>query len=784
MSSLKFETLAADTYRRAATFLPQLLGPRLSGAVGDGYWIDDHRYFFCVSDIAGGQQRLAPSIVDARSGRVSPVLSVEALAALITRSGETEVLPAHLAAAQYDMPDADTLVVILGPDAFHIALAGPALVKTETFEPVPALHAPDGRLSCFLQDHDLWVRDRASGEARRLTSDGEAHHAYGAMPESGTAPLAARQSRMPAGLWSRDSQWFATHRIDERSLPEGALVEHVPAGNRRPAARIFKVRGPDADPPKTEFLAIHLPSGRVVRAAERLVASQAYSPFMFRQCWFTDECLYFFEWDRFSSAVALVAMDLGSGALRTVLAETAESGWIDLTANLLAQPMVQPLHGSGELIWYSQADGRGHLYLHDLASGALKHRITEGPWVVREIVHVDEAARRILFLASGFDGDRDPIQRRLCRVGFDGGGFETIFAADGDLAVKPNPVSGVDQLKPARPSYAPSGASADGRYVAASLGAVDLATRTLVIDTVTGEALEIARLNIDALWSAPKPELFEAVAADGVTRLVGAMFFPSDFDATKSYPLVDFIYPGPQTNWLTRRFPSVHGAQMQSVAELGLVGILLETRGMPGRDRAFHHAGKGRLLEPQLSDHAAVIAQLCERHAFLDLNRVGMFGMSGGGHATARAMFDYPELFKVGVALCGNHDNRNYVGTWLDRYGARPGDPERDAQANVTVAHKLMGKLLLIHGDMDDNVHPGHTLALSAALIAAGKDFDQLILPGVTHAVLSESPYAIQRIWSYFVRHLLGVEPPADFKLEWTAQGAAANRAMMLRDLA
>jgi len=784
MNTTSVERMTAERFQKAAAFLPQHVAPKLSGMVHGGYWIDDHRFFFCVSDVVEGIQRRVPSIANSTSGQVGPVLPIEALVDLIAARFGKPVSVADLASADYEMPDARTLVVMLGLDVFQVDLRGPTLVWASKLEPVMQLRSPDGLYACVLDGHDVAVKELASGATRRLTIDGEAWYAYGAMPESGPQPIATSRGRMPAGMWSRDSQWFVTHRIDERHLPEGGLVEHAPADGGRPVLHRYKIAGPDVEPPRAEFIAFHLASGRTVRTGELRVLTQAFSPFMYRQCWVANDELWFFDWDRYSSSVSLMALNLASGVVKTVLTETTESGWIDLHPFMVGQPMVRPLEATGELIWYSEADGRGHLYLHDLATGACKSRITDGPWVVRELIHVDEARRRILFLASGFEEDSDPAHRRLCAVDFDGSGFETIFAADGDLLVKPDPISGVDQYRPFRPSYASSGVSGDGRHVAACLGSADIPTRWVLIDLESGRQIEMACVDIDALWHAPKPRRFEALAADGKTKLFGAMVVPSDFDPSKSYPLVDYIYPGPQINWFMRRFPNANVLTLQAIAELGMVGIVLETRGMPSRDRAFHQDGRGRLLEPQLGDHVAVIEQLCQRHAFLDRHRVGICGQSGGGHATARALFDYPEIFKVGVAVCGNHDARNYLAHWLDKYGGRPGTPERDEQANAFAAHKLQGKLLLMHGDLDDNVHPGHTLALSAALIAAGKEFDQLIVPGATHGVLLESPYAMQRLWAYLVRHLLGVEPPKDFKLAWSLSGTAAAMLMQMGDIA
>lgn len=776
------KTIDRAHYERAACFAPAKLAGQLSGWVSDGYWIDDRRYFFCVGEAdAAGVIVRHPKIADAVAGTVARVIDTDALAALISDHRGEALDAGDLALAQYDMPDVDALVVTLGPYAWHVALSGPTLIRKDTIDPVPALYSPDGKYAALLKDHDVWVQDRMTGTERQLSSGGEAYNAYGTAPESGTSPLTGRRHAMPNGLWSADSQWFVTHRIDERHLPESGLTEHVPEDGQRARPHVFKVSSPDAELARLEVVAFHLPSGRSVSSAGHPLIVQIYSPFALKQCWFAGDQVYFLDWGRFASEVALVEMRLDTGAVRTVLAETAQDGWIDSQPVIVDQPLARVVPETNELIWWSQADGYGHLYLHDLESGMLRNRVTQGRWMVREIVHVDAAKRCITFLASGFEADTDPGQRRLCAVNFDGSGFETLL--DGaDISAAPDPVSGCDQHKLFRPSYAPRGASPTGDYIVVQAGTIDEATRTLLLDVATDARIELAASNIAALWTAPKPQPFEALASDGVTKLRGAMFFPTGFDPGQSYPLVDYIYPGPQLNWLARRFPNFVGATAQSVAELGTIAIVLETRGMPNRDRAFHQAGHGRMLEPQLSDHAAAIEQLCRCYAFLDRDRVGIFGQSGGGHATARAMFDYPETFKVGVAVCGNHDSRNYVAHWLDKYGGRPGTPERDEQSNVAVAHKLQGKLCLIHGDMDENVHPAHTLALSAALIAAGKEFDQLIVPNVGHAVLMECPYALQRLWNFFARNLIGAEPPVGFTINWTP--ADANAAMAMRHLA
>lgn len=755
-------------YARAADYPPPCLMPKLTGVVVDGYWIDDHRYFFCASEVGDeGRSVSRPKIVDAAIGDIVPAIEPGVLASLLQAHNDEDTL--DLSTAQYAMPSADMLVITTGTHIYHVAIDGSELVRTEPVDPIPALHSPDSKYACFLKDHAVWVKDRATGVARQLSPDGERYHGFGNAPEAGIAPVSGRKCPMPQGLWSANSEWFVTQRADERHLPEAGITEHVPEGGKRAVPHVFKVSGPDHDLVTFSYIAFHLPSGRTVDLSDRPGIYHVFSPFSGRLCWLVGEIFYFIEWDRLFLTISLNVVDLSNGAVRTILSETTESGWVDIHPSITGQPLTRVLGDAGAFIWWSQVDGSGHLYLHDLATGALKNRITEGPWTVREIVHVDEERHRIMFLASGFAEDADPGQRRLCAINFDGSGFETLVVAVGeDIGVKPDSVTGIDQLKPYRPSYAQMGASIDGHHIVANIGAIDRPTRSVLIEVGTGKQIVLAESNISSLWKAPKPQSFEVLASDGVTKLYGAMFFPADFDPEKSYPLVDYIYPGPQINWFVRRFPNFISLTLQAVVELGAVGIILETRGMPGRGRDFHQAGEGGLLEPQLSDHVAAMEQLCARHAYLDRDRVGMFGQSGGGFATARALFDYPEIFKVGVSVCGNHDNRNYISLWTDKYGAGPGAPQRDDQANAQHAHKLQGKLLLIHGDMDENVHPAHTMGVVDALIKANKDFDMLIVPGAGHGVMMETPYAYQKMLNFFARHLLGMEPPADFALTWT----------------
>jgi dipeptidyl aminopeptidase/acylaminoacyl peptidase len=345
-------------------------------------------------------------------------------------------------------------------------------------------------------------------------------------------------------------------------------------------------------------------------------------------------------------------------------------------------------------------------------------------------------------------------------VGFDGSGFSVLFSHDGDI-------------------YAP-GISSDGRYAVIQFSSVEQGNRTDLVDLRSRQGFSIASIEPRPAERTPRP--FTAQAADGVTRLHGTMFFPSYFEKGQRYPLIDCIYPGPHSSQQPQSYCAMSSARARSLAELGFITIMLDQRGAPVASRAFHQAGYGSLLEPQLADHAAVVRQLCERHEFIDRDRIGIIGESAGGAAAARALFDYGDVFNAGVSVCGPHDPRFYTSMWSDKYRGpihadTPAEPP-----NTALAHKLRGKLFLISGDMDENVHVSHTLALADALIRVHKDFELLIVPNEGHNVLFTSGYALRRAWDFFVRHLRDESPPADFELQFEPHELARAVARVMRE--
>ena len=638
----------------------------------EGYWIDNSRFFFLHENIAQPDARTitVPSIFNRKTDSIEEVLPTGGLAALLSdRSPQPLGLDA-LSSAVFDMPDAETLAVTVNGFDYLIDVRQGRVVEARESFAVPALYSPNGRYACFVKGDDLWLKECDTGVVRPLTTDGCPRHRYGQQPESAPSEGPGGQGSGPVGLWSPDSNWFLTHRIDEPSLPESVLIRHSPPGGGRPVIGRFIYPIPGDSLPIATYTAIHVGSGRSVTFDQWPVPAMVVSPISLHSAWFSGkDTAWFVRVDRYFKEAELVRLDLTRGSGHVVVRESTDSGYLDLHSNVLVTPNVRTLAGSEEIVWFSERDGWGHLYLYDAVTGLLKNRITQGDWLVRDIVHIDKKHHKILFLAGAVNPDVDPARRSLCSVNMDGSDFEVVLSHEGDVFVPITDPCGLDQDRRFRPSYAHAGVSPDGCFAVVRYGSVDRGNRTEIVDLKSGRGAVVA-CALPASDAVP-PNHFMALATDGVTRLYGVMFFPSDFDESRQYPLIDYIYAGPHTQHQPQSFRSVNSAPSMSLAELGAVTIMLDTRGIPSRSKAFHQIGYGELLEPHLADHAAVVRQLCERHSFLDAERVGIIGYSAGGAAAARALFDYGDVFKAGISICGSHDSSLLSVFMSDKYGAR-----------------------------------------------------------------------------------------------------------------
>jgi dipeptidyl-peptidase-4 len=699
--------LTADDYARAERMLGAQVAPLVSGQASQLTWLDDGRLWYRVNLPAGPELRI-----------VDPARNTSRVCSLPQDPCQVTPVPRPL-----HQPPANSSV------------------------------SPDRTKAAFIRDYNLWVKDLTTGTESPLTTDGIEDFGY-ATNNAGWV-----HSEDPVVTWSPDSRRLATFQHDGRGVSMMYLTTTNVGAPRLQAWR-YPLPG-DSVIFRIQRVVVTLDGG----AGRPVVTRLQMPPDAHRstvsdhiECggevcdlqWFPDGSqVAFISSSRDHKQATLRVADARTGAVRTVIDETSATQIGDAS---LDTELWKVLPASNEVLWWSQRDGYLHLYLVDLATGRIKNRITTGDGNVSHIVRVDERARRIWFTAQGREAGRDPYFQHLYRVNFDGRGLTLLTSEDANHTVALSP---------------------DGRWITDTYSTADTPPVTVLRDANTGRVVrELARVDISRLTATGwrPPQRFTVKGRDGTTDLYGLMFTPTQLDSTRKYPIINYIYPGPQGGSVGSRSFSASRGDHQALAELGFVVVLLDGMGSsPQRSKAFHDAYYGRMGDNTIPDQVAGMQELARRHRFIDIERVGIWGHSGGGFATAAAMFRAPEFFDVGIAESGNHDNRNYEDDWGERYQGllvRSGNSDNyAAEANQTHAANLRGKLFLIHGMMDDNVPPSNTLLVADALMKANKDFDLLMLPNARHGFGQDGAYIMRRRWDYFVTHLQGNIPPREYRM-------------------
>ena len=618
--------------------------------------------------------------------------------------------------------------------------------------------SPDGNYGAYINNHNLWIRNTETGNRIQLTYDGFEDYGYA------TNNAGWIKNDRPVLKWSPDSKIIATFRQDARGVGEMYLATT------------------NVGHPKLEKWKYTLPGDEKIFEIERIfidVNSGKITPFKmgrdFQRSTTTDHIadwdgtlldanfskdsrkLAFISSTRDHKEAHLQVADVRTGNIKSIYKEITKTYY----ESGVSGENWRVFFDTNEFLWYSEKDNWGHLYLYDLKTGNLKNRITSGNWLVRDVLHIDETTREIFFTGGGKE-EGNPYHVYLYKVNFDGSDLTCLTPEKGTHSINP---------------------SENWNYFTTTYSSTDNPPITLLKNR-DGETLkEINRVDISELlnnnWQ--KPIEFTVKARDNETDLYGIMHLPSFYNENDKYPVLNYIYPGPQAGSVRNYSFSTTRRDFQSLAELGFIVVAVDAMGTPGRSKSFHDAYYGNMGDNGLPDNIKAIKDLAKEYKGMDIERVGIWGHSGGGFASTRAILEYPDFYDVAVSSAGNHDNRNYEADWGEKWqglleNIEIEDNERsndydftktnyDNQANQLLAKNLKGKLLLAHGNLDNNVPPYNTLLVVDELIKANKDFDLIIFPNKRHGFGDQNNYFMRRKWDYFVEHLKGLDPPKNFSL-------------------
>ena len=580
--------------------------------------------------------------------------------------------------------------------------------------------SPDGKWQITVKEHNLFLRVKNSSEDLALSKDGTEKESYSERDL----------------FWSPDSKKLIALRtlnITERQIQ---MVESSPKDQLQPKLHTLNYAKP-GDPlaqPRPQLF--ELETRRQI-AVPNDQFTNCWSLSQYR--WEPDSSRFTFLFNqRGHQVLRLISIDAATGKPAVLLEEKSPT-FVDYAHKV----DLRWLEESNEFIWMSERDGWNHLYLFDARTGQLKNQITRGSWVVRGVDRVDTKKRQLWFRAGGIRSTQDPYYIHYVRINLDGTGLTLLTEADGNHSVE----------------YSP-----DQRFLLDTWSRVDAPPVHELRSAEDGHRIcEVERADASGLfkagWKAPEP--FVAKGRDGSTDIYGVIFRPTNFDPTKKYPVIEDIYAGPHSAFVPKSFSPFYGSQ--KIAELGFIVVKIDGMGTNHRSKKFHAVAWKNLGDSGFPDRIAWMRAATARYPYIDLSRVGIYGGSAGGQSALRALLAHGDFYRAAVADCGCHDNRMDKIWWNELWMSWPIGKHYEEQSNVTQAHKLQGKLLLVVGELDKNVDPSSTMQVVNALIKADKDFEFLIVPGGGHGI-AESPYGQRRRMDFFVRNLWGLEPRRELR--------------------
>lgn len=739
-SDITSDALSAR-YRAAESLLPYRLKTLIDSPQVQPNWIQGIEAFWYRNDSRAGTEYV---YVDAAEATKRPAFDHHRAAAALGAALGAQLGPTDLPLSSVDI-GADSLRADVGDVRIELDLGSYSVTKQQNA--FPEVRSPDGRWYVSVREHNLHLRDARTGDTRQLTFDGQEAFSY-ATPPDVTANRVAQEnlglSLAPHVVWSPDSSKFVSSRADQRDLELMHLVRSTPLDGGRPTAINYRYAMiGDEFLATADFFVFDAETGSATQADCPPIPSEYLSIIARDHAWWSADSdrVYLLCSERGGRLARLLEIDADSGEVATLVEEVSETHglygpeWYDRNVVVL---------DTGDILWWSERSGWGHLYLYGTDGSTTQ--LTSGEWLVRKIVGVDQVSRQVVFTAAGRESGADPYVQGLYQVSLLGGQVERLTQDELDHDARPSP---------------------SGKFFVDVMSLVDVPATSVLRSSTGAVVLEVEQADASALYATgfSPAERVMVKAIDGVTELSCAIYKPHDFNPSLSYPVLDEIYPGPQISAAPIRFPLSGGVYTAedygaSFAALGFIVVVVDGRGTALRDRAFQDRARVAGNDEFIADHVSAIRQLAETRPWMDVERVGVYGHSGGGYASTRSVLVAPDFYKVAVSSAGSHDDRMYHAWWGERFFGFLDEFDYDSRANASMVEHLAGKLLLIHGEMDDNVTPHLTMRLMDALMRANKDFDQLIVPNADHSMVHHREYWLRRRWDYFVEHLMGATPP------------------------
>ena len=729
------QQVTREDYIRAVSFLGNnLTNKKVFNANIQPIWAVDN---YGVAFVTNSPNERQFKCMERNSGKIIPLFNQEGLAQLLRDSFKVEAKAANLDLTNIQWIQKDSLRFTIGSSQYVYNRKTNQLGKTNPESRDETISkSPDGKWIAFAKDYNLFLKSTETGAVRQLSTAGYKNYEYATSygwgdlieGENGERPSHFRVN------WSPDSKWIQTYVCDLRSGNKMYLLDYgVDSLYRARLLSYYRASPGDTGMVRMIPVFFNTETGEEWRRDE--LRSTHTNPIGYE---WSAETGIVYQTNRLRGyqQIDLHRVDLRNKQSELLLTETSNTN-IDTYETWLWEE-------AGKFIFASERSGWRQLYSLDLKSKAVAP-ITNGAYYVNSIVFNNKKTNTIYFMASGKEEGRNPYYQHLYKIKLDG--------------------KDVKLLSPENSNHEVS-VSTDGFWFTDNYTAPDQPTITVIRDAASGKVLiEMGKAEVSGLlvMGYKYPETFTAMARDGKTTIFGAIWKPTSFDAGKKYPVIDQSYTGPHTNMFPRSFQMALGRRNQCMAELGFVVVTIDGMGTAGRSKAFHNVSYKNMGQ-NLLDHKLAIEQLAKKYAWIDIDRVGIFGHSAGGFDAGHAVLEFPDFYKVAVASSADHDFRMEKDWWPEMYMGWPVDSSYHAVSNITMAGKLKGKLLITHGGIDENVNPSATFKLAEALIKADKEFDMLILPSQHHGYTGiYNDYFTKKLWNYFVEHLLGAKPIWDF---------------------